>query len=149
MSKSKFFNKIPQVFLTFASLVAIAGINYTVIHSPLVLLFVLIMFAHELGHYFIAKMHDGSPRLPIFLPIPFLLVAITKTTKLNKKGIKNTALHGPVVGFLSTLLIFLYNIMFGFMSSTPLIFMMLNESLLNIIGSDGAKYRKANRSLAQ
>jgi hypothetical protein len=37
------------------SLSALAAVNYSIIHSSFVFIAILVLFAHELGHYFMAK----------------------------------------------------------------------------------------------
>ena len=142
-----FFKKIPQGFAFFASLVAVAGINYTIIHSPLVFLFILVLLAHELGHYFVAKRHNGDPSLPIFIPAPFFVIALTKIAqKMTPEGIKRTAFYGPFTGFLVALMLLIVNLVYSITSNIILAFILIGEVLFNFIGSDGHKYRTASRT---
>jgi len=72
---------------------ALAAINYTVIHSPYVFLLAFVLFIHELGHYLVAKMHKASVKYPFFIPIPFVGIAFTriKDIPLDKKPIISLA----------------------------------------------------------
>jgi len=144
--KNKFFKKIPQSFYTIFSLAAVAAINYSIIHNSIIFVFLMVLLAHELGHYFVAKKHKGKPRLPIFIPLPFFVIGLTKISKLTSRAQKEVAFYGPFVGFLTTLLLILLNGIFNFMSYIPLLFLLFTETVLNYFGTDGSKYRKAKRS---
>ena len=144
--KNKFFKKIPQSFYTIFSLAAVAAVNYSIIHSSIVFIFSMVLLAHELGHYFVAKKHNAKPKLPIFIPLPFFAIGLTRISKLAPRAQKNVAFYGPFVGFLTTLFLILLNGIFNFMPYAPLLFLLFTETVLNYFGSDGAKYRKAKRS---
>jgi Zn-dependent protease len=147
--KNKFFRKIPKAFYTIASLSALAAINYTIFQNSMVFIFLLVLLAHELGHYFIAKKHKAIVSLPIFLPLPFFAIALTKVKNLvTFKSKRDVALAGPIVGASSALLILCLNILFKFTSSMPILFLFLGELIFNYIGSDGARYRQAKKGEA-
>jgi hypothetical protein len=139
--------KVPDVAYTIMSLAATAAVNYTIIHSPLVPVFIAVLLAHELGHYFAAKLHGAKPRTPIFLPIPFIMVAITKISKLTNRQKKDTAFYGPFTGFMTALFFIVANFIFNFTSYIPLIALATGEVVFNYFGSDGKKYREAKRNL--
>ena len=141
------FKKIPKVFYTIASLVATAAINYTIVHNGFILIVTLVLLAHELGHYFAAKIHGAKVSLPFFIPFPFLIIAITRITGLDAKGIKDTAFYGPFTGLVTTLIILALNSILNIFSPIPLMILAASEVVLNYFGSDGKKYRKAKRSL--
>lgn len=145
--KNKFFKKVPQAFYTVASLSALAAVNYTIIHNSIVFIFILVLLAHELGHYFIAKKHKASVSLPIFLPLPFFAIGITRIKNLfSYKSKRDVAIAGPLVGSLTALLLLCLNILFKFTSNLPIIFLFFGELLFNYFGSDGARYRHAKRT---
>jgi len=145
--KNKFFKKIPKVMYTIASLSALAAINYAIFQSSLVFIFLLVLLAHELGHYFMAKKHKAIVSLPIFLPLPFFAIALTRVKNLvTFKSKRDVAIAGPFVGALSALLILCLNLLFNFTSNTPILFLFLGELIFNYIGSDGTRYRQAKRS---
>lgn len=145
--KNKFFKKIPQSFITAFSLAGVAAINYTILHNPLVLLILLVLLAHELGHYFAAKINNAKPYLPVFLPLPFLVIGITRVKNLTTKGKRDVALFGPLVGSLTALLLIILNGILKFTSTIPLVLLLFGEIVFNYFGSDGLRYRKFNRSL--
>lgn len=140
--------KIPDVAYTIMSLAATAAINYSIIHSPLVAVFLCVLLAHELGHYFAAKLHGAKTRTPIFLPLPLIVIGITKISKLTNKQKKDTAFYGPFTGFLTAVLFIIANFIFNFISYVPLIALATGEIVFNYFGSDGKKYREAKRNLA-
>jgi len=144
--KNKFKNT-PDYVYTIGSILAAAQINYVIVHSAFVYIVLLVMLTHELAHYFFGKFYKGKSKLPIFLPLPFFVIAVTKVTKLGRRGRKNTALAGPVVGTLTTGLIILFNYIFNFMSYIPLVALGISEIVANYFGSDGAKYRKAKKEI--
>lgn len=139
------FKKIPNVVYTFVSLVAVAAINYSIVHNSFVFIALFVLLVHELGHYFTAKRHRGNPSLPIFIPIPFLAIALTKVSKLDTKGIKETAFYGPFAGAVATVLIILINTILNFISNYYLFGLLFGEIVFNFFGSDGSKYRKAKK----
>ena len=110
----KIFKKVPRFFYASASLVAVAAINYTIIHNTFIFVALIVLLAHELGHYFVAKKNGGDPTFPIFLPIPFLLVAFTKVQEMSKEATAKTAFYGPFTGLIAALMLILFNIIFNF-----------------------------------
>jgi hypothetical protein len=141
----KIFKRIPQAAYSIMSLAAVAAINYSIIHNTFVFICVIVLLAHELGHYFAAKINKGIPKLPIFLPLPFIAIALTKITELDPKGIQQTAFYGPFAGFLAAVTFLLFNLILNFTSSISLIMLAISEIVFNYIGSDGAKYRRARK----
>lgn len=145
---NKIFKKIPKVTYTIISLAALAAVNYTIIHTNIVFIIVFILLAHELGHYFTAKKHKAKASLPIFIPLPFIAIGITKVKDISKEGSLQTALNGPVFGFIASLVLLFFNIIFKFTSNITLIIIALSEIVLNYFGSDGSKYRKIKKDLS-
>lgn len=140
--------KIPRSFYTVASLSALAAINYSIIHSSFVFIAILVLFAHELGHYFIAKKEGASPSLPIFIPLPFIAIGLTRIKGLSNKSKMKVSLSGPLFGILTTAVILLLNIILSFTSNVLLVSLIIGEILFNYIGSDGKKYRQAKKELS-
>ena len=143
----KLFKKLPSSFYTIASLSALAAINYSIINNTFVFWAILVLLAHELGHYFISKKEGASPSLPIFLPLPFIAIGITRIKNLSLKSKKKVSFSGPAFGFLTAFILFLLNIVFSFTSSFLLASLMLGEIVFNYIGTDGKKYRHAKKEL--
>jgi hypothetical protein len=136
--------KIPQLALTIGSIIGLAGINYSFTHSPFVFVVVLVMLAHELGHYFAAKFANADPDLPYFIPFPFFTIGITRVRKMrfiSYNSRKKILALGPITGVLTALILLLLSIIFLSQYVLPLSFLILAEIILNYIGSDGKKYR--------
>ncbi|MBN8619017.1 MAG: site-2 protease family protein [Anaerolineae bacterium] len=84
----------------------------------------LILGAHELGHYFAARRHNLAVTLPYFIPLPFLNLTIIGTMGAfiqlrqpmrNRKVLFDVGASGPLVG-----LIFAIPILFIGLSSAQL-----------------------------
>jgi hypothetical protein len=144
----KIFKKIPSSLYTVASLSALAAVNYSIINNSFVFIAILVLLCHELGHYFIAKKEGASPSLPIFFPLPFVAIAITRIKNLSLKSKKKVSISGPIFGFITALILFLLNIVFSYTSSIMLLSLMFGELVFNYIGTDGKKYRHAKKELS-
>jgi len=138
---------IPNHFYTLASLIALAAVNYAIIHNSFVFIAIIVLLAHELGHYLTAKMKNVEANLPIFIPIPFIAVGITKVGKHDPDQAAAISMAGPLYGFLTTILIILLNLIYQFTSNIPLIFLAITEIVFNYFGLDGKKYKTARRSM--
>lgn len=135
----------PDHIYTIASLAALAAINYAIIHNSFVFIAVIVLLAHELGHYFAARIKNIKVNLPIFIPLPFLGIGLTKIGHQNPIDQKCISISGPIYGFITAVLILLLNILYNFTSNLPIIFLALTELVFNFIGSDGKRYREAKR----
>lgn len=135
----------PDHVYTIASLAALAAVNYAIIHNSFVFIAVIVLLAHELGHYFTAKSKNIEVNLPIFIPLPFLGIGLTKVGFQTAEDQQAIAISGPIYGFITALLILLLNILYNFTSNLPIIFLAITELVFNFIGSDGKKYREARR----
>jgi len=145
----KLFKKIPRIFYTAASLSSLAAINYTLIHTPLVFLFIFVLLIHELGHYFTAKIYKADASLPIFIPLPFLAIAFTRIKELNSKLKARVSIAGPLYAITFALLLILNNHLISFTSSFILFLILFGEIVFNYFGSDGSKYRQAKKEMAE
>lgn len=142
------YKKIPKSFYTLGSLLGFAAINYTVIHSPIVLLATLGLLVHELAHYFYAKAYKAKVSLPIFLPLPFIAIAFVKIKELHLSHKPFVAIAGMIFASLMYLFTFIFNYYHSFYSiCIPLMFITF-ELLFNIIGSDGMKFRSSRSRMA-
>jgi len=121
---------------------AFAAINYTIIHSPFVLLVVAVLFVHELAHYLYAKSYNAEVRPPIFIPLPFVAIAFVRVKNLLDEHKADVAISGMIFGALTILLFGLFNYYFNFVSNVVLALMLSAELIFNIIGFDGSKYRR-------
>jgi len=75
---------------------------------PFSLTLLLILGAHELGHYFMGKWHGAQVTLPYFLPVPFGLGTFGAFIQLrspirNRAALFDIGFAGPIVGFVVAL----------------------------------------------
>lgn len=128
-----------------ASLAAVAAINYTLVPSAAVFVVLLVLLAHELGHYMTARRYQLAARLPIFLPFPFLLVAATKILPTTRHFRRRIALAGPLTGMLTIFALLLGSLALRLPGSTLVFLLILfaSEVLGNFFGSDGRRFRAA------
>ena len=70
---------------------------------PYALALMLILGAHELGHYFAARAHSMRVTLPYFIPVPFALGTFgafiqLKTPAENRRALFDVGITGPLAG---------------------------------------------------
>lgn len=143
MRKQKTSISVPSSFYTLSSILAFAAINYTIIHSPVVLLLTIVILVHELAHYFYAKSFGADASPPIFLPIPFLSIAFVKIKNLKDIYKPIVASVGTLFGVLTLLYIAGFNYIYSLYSFNLIYLFILFHIIFNFFGSDGAKFRKA------
>jgi len=134
-------SKLSQSFILLFSLVAVAALNYTIVHNPFVFVLTFILLVHELGHYFAAKRNGVESRLPFFIPLPFFPIGVTITDDSDHMARKYISFSGPFTASLSLLILVFFNLYYKFFSFYVLSFALLSEVFLNYIGLDGRKYR--------
>ncbi len=139
-SKTK--RKLVQLFFTTSTLVATAAINYTIIHTPFVLVLIATLFVHELGHYIIAKYKGAHPDLPYFIPLFPLTIGVTRIKDLKDEHKSSVAIAGVLFASLFLMFLIGINSYLQIFSMFSLILLLSLELFFNLIGSDGKKYRK-------
>jgi hypothetical protein len=140
--------KLTQFFILSSSVLALAAINYTIIHNPFIFFVIFVMLIHELGHYFAALYNDGDPDIPYFIPIPFFPIGITRIRKmkfLSFNSKKNIIVSGPLFGALSAFILYLFSLSLNSVYTLPLLFLSFTELIFGFIGFDGKKYRQYSR----
>lgn len=140
--------KLIQLLFTIATLSATAAINYSLFHTPFVFVVLIVLLAHELGHYFVARMYDGDPDLPYFIPLPIITIGVTRIKRmkfLSFNSKKKISLYGPLVGLISSIILFLLSLILFPIYSIPLLMLCFTEVLFNYFGVDGKKYRSYSR----
>ena len=86
---------------------------------PFSLSMLLILGAHELGHYFAARYHGVDASLPYFIPFPTIIgtmgaVIIQREPSKNKRVLADVGAAGPLAG-----LVFAIPILFFGLSTSP------------------------------
>lgn len=83
---------------------------------PFALSLLLILGAHELGHYFAARYHNVPVTLPYFIPMPFSLIGTMgamirlKAPIKNKRALLDIGAAGPLAGLVFAIPILLYGL---------------------------------------
>lgn len=95
----------------------------------------LILGAHELGHYFAARHHGVNVTLPYFIPMPFVLFGTLgafiqiRDNITNRKALFDIGVAGPLAGLVFTI---------------PILFIGLATSNVEIIPTDETTLREGN-----
>lgn len=143
-------SKFKSVLILLITATAFAAINYTIVHSPIVLIIPVVLMAHELGHYFAAIFNDAEPDVPYIIPFPFWGIGITRVKNLKKLDPsvrRSIILYGPITGLFSLILILLLSFTFSFIAPILVLTVALFEILFNYFGSDGKNYRQAKKDI--
>ncbi|MCG2766935.1 MAG: site-2 protease family protein [Chloroflexota bacterium] len=128
-----------------------AGANGNVVESrgwfwgllsgwPFAVSLIVILLAHELGHYFTAR-HYGVPvSLPYFIPMPFNVLGTMgafiqmKAPPKNRRQLLAIAAAGPLAGFVVAVPVMLVGLFLSEVGSLPSegVYLMLGNSLLGL-----------------
>lgn len=136
--------KTAQVLLTIGTAAGLAAINYTIIHNPIVFVFIMSLFLHEFGHYLTARKYGANADLPYFIPLFPFNIGITRIRNLKAKHIPAVAMAGPMFASMFLIFFIMFNSIYRLFAFTPLLLMLAFEIIFNYFGSDGKKYRKYN-----
>ncbi len=102
---------------------------------PYALGLILILGAHELGHYFAARYHNISVTLPYFIPMPFILFGTMgafiqlREPMRNRKMLFDVGVAGPLAGLIFTI---------------PILFLGLATSEVEVVPTDQDIIREGN-----
>lgn len=147
MKFKKKIKNLPKGFFSLFSIIATAGINYTIIHNGFIVIAIIVLLAHELGHFYVAKRHNGEPDFPWFIPLPLFAIAVTKVKKMDCNGTLNTSFYGPFTGFLTAFGILLLSLILNLQHILSIIILLIGEIVMNYFGSDGKKFRQAKKEM--
>lgn len=133
--------KTVEALVLVVSLVAVAALNYTLVHNPFIFVMTFILLVHELGHYYAAKRNGVKSKLPFFIPLPFFPIGVTITERSNEKAKKHISISGAFSASLALLMLIFFNFYYRVFSFYLLITAFIGEVFFNYIGIDGQKYR--------
>lgn len=136
--------KLKKFFIMIASAFGVAAINYTIFHNSFVYFALLVLFCHELGHYFAARINNIYSDLPYFIPFPIISLGIThipNMSNLPSSLRKKILAYGPITGFMVSVYFLFLSFIFPFIPTSIFLFLSISEFLFNYFGSDGKKYR--------
>lgn len=134
--------KTNRLALSIMSFAAMAAVNYTIVHNPIVLFLSFVLLLHELGHYFSAKYYGATVRFPVFIPLILFSIGITPVSNLEDCYKSFVAIAGPFLGSLFIVISILFNFITKLFSTKLLFIILISEIVLNYFGSDGKRYKK-------
>lgn len=97
-----------------------SGLTYSI-------LLLIVISAHEFGHYFAARFHNVDVTLPFYIPFPFLFlnpfgtmgaVIKMKSRLHSRKTLFDIGIAGPIAGWIATMIILIY----GYFTLPPMDF---------------------------
>jgi hypothetical protein len=135
-----------SIWLTFGTAIAAAQINYVLLGNYYVIPLLLAIVVHEFAHYIFAKAKGADVSYPIFIPLPFIVIGITSAYNLHDSFKSEVAIVGIIFASLFHLLMILFTLITPIFNPITFALFMFFEILFNIIGSDGAKYRKYRKA---
>jgi len=135
-----------SLLATFGTVLAAAQINYMLLGSYYVIPLLLAIVVHEFAHYIFAKAKGADVSYPIFIPLPFIVIGITSAYNLHDSFKSQVAIVGMIFASLFHLLMILFSLITSIFNPITFALFMFFEILFNIIGSDGAKYRKYRKA---
>lgn len=122
---------------------ATAAVLYAMLPLWLGAVIMLIVAAHEFGHYFAALRLDQMPMLPFFIPLVYGVLGGTTVKGKDPRHLQSVALAGPMIGALISVVIIMISIAIKF---TPMawasFWMLLFQVWSGTFGADGRRYRR-------
>ncbi len=92
---------------------------------PFTVSMIAILGTHELGHYFVGRLHKVMVTLPYFIPMPFsawgtmgAFINMKEQTK-NKKHLFDIGVTGPLSGFLVSLIVLFIGLKLSHLDTIP------------------------------
>ncbi|MHC1683815.1 MAG: site-2 protease family protein [Clostridiaceae bacterium] len=115
LTKLKFllvFLKLTKFASTAISMVVMIWVYASMYGLKFAVGFVLLLFAHEMGHYLVARKMDMNVSLPLFIPFVGALISLKEAPKDAVTEAK-MAIGGPIVGSLAALFCYVLYIITG------------------------------------
>lgn len=107
---------------------------------------VIVVASHEIGHYYSALLHGGKPDVPIVIPLGIGVIGMTRVRQLpglSSRAKRYIIAAGPITGVLTAASLLPYAVLFG---NTMFLFtafgLIAMEAYTGLFGSDGKKLRK-------
>jgi|GEM_PF-6787414 len=142
---------IKSVAILIVTAIATAAINYALMPTPFVFFIILVLLAHEFGHYFISLLNRANPDLPYIIPLPLIAIGVTRVhnfQELKPNSQKSILFGGPLFGVITAISIFIYLLTNPIISPFYMLIIAALEIVLNYFGSDGSRYRRiSNKEL--
>jgi len=122
---------------------ATAAVLYAMLPLWLGAVIMIIVAAHEFGHYFAAAKTGQMPLLPFFIPLIYGVLGGTTVKGKDPNHLQSVALAGPMVGSIVSIILMMISIAMRF---TPMawasFWMLLFQVWSGTFGADGRRYRR-------
>lgn len=132
-----------QATYCLGSAAATAAVLYAMLPLWLGAVIMIIVAAHEFGHYFAAMRTSQMPLLPFFIPLIYGVLGGTTVKGKDPNHLQTIALAGPMIGSLVSFAMMLVAVALKF---TPMawasFWMLLFQIWSGTLGADGRRYRR-------
>lgn len=148
-----FFHAMVEAAITVATAAATAAVLYYLLPLWLGLMILTTLALHEFGHYFAAVGQRKQPDLPLFIPLIFTVIGVTRVhgMPMDESG-QIILLWGPLVGILVAAAFLLAAILVAEIGSAMFIaavWMIVFQLYSATLGSDGRKFWRIRRARTQ
>jgi hypothetical protein len=140
----KFPSTAKQVLFTLGTAAATAGVRFATMPPHIAIIGLIALVVHEFGHYFAALYTGANPRLPMFLPLPFITVGFTFIFDISNGDEVLIAIAGTIAAILFLSGVAITAFLLSNSSLGLMVLILIAMEIINmIIGSDGKKFRAA------
>lgn len=148
-----FFHAMFEAAVTVATACATAAVLYYLLPFWLGLMILTVLVLHEFGHYFAAYGQRKLPDLPIFIPLIFTVIGMTRVhgMPMDEAG-QIILLWGPLVGLIVAAAFLIAAILTTGLGSAMFIaavWMIVFQIYSATLGSDGRKFWRIRRARTQ
>jgi len=109
---------------------------------------IIVVAAHEAGHYYSAWLYGGDPNIPLVVPIAVGVIGMTRVKNfptMSSRHRRYVITAGPIAGTIAALSLLPYAILLG---NTVLVLTTFGLVIMEVhggtFGSDGKKWRREN-----